>query len=223
MIKFEQVSKTYPGGFQALNQVSFHVEPGEMAFLTGHSGAGKSTLLKLIGMMERPTAGRVLINGHDLRRVTAKQIPYVRRDIGMIFQDHRLLMDKTVLDNVALPLLIEGYSMQEARKRVQASLEKVGLGDKLKHYPMMLSGGEQQRVGIARAVVNKPPLLLADEPTGNLDPKLSAEIIKLFEDFNRVGVSVLIATHDLGLIARLRYRTLSLRDGRMINDGLQEA
>lgn len=222
MIKFEQVSKTYPGGFQALNQVSFHVEPGEMAFLTGHSGAGKSTLLKLIGLMERPTAGRVLINGHDLRRVTAKQIPYVRRDIGMIFQDHRLLMDKTVLDNVALPLLIEGYSMQEARKRVQASLEKVGLGDKLKHYPMMLSGGEQQRVGIARAVVNKPPLLLADEPTGNLDPKLSMEIIRLFEDFNRVGVSVLIATHDLGLIARLRYRTLSLKDGRMINDGLQE-
>ncbi|CUA87195.1 MULTISPECIES: cell division ATP-binding protein FtsE [Pseudidiomarina] len=222
MIKFEQVSKTYPGGFQALNNVSFHLEPGEMAFLTGHSGAGKSTLLKLISMMERPTAGRVLINGHDLKRINVRQIPYVRRDIGMIFQDHRLLMDKTVLDNVALPLLIEGYSMQEARKRVQAALEKVGLGDKLRHYPMMLSGGEQQRVGIARAVVNKPPLLLADEPTGNLDPKLSSEIIKLFEDFNRVGVSVLIATHDLGLIARLRYRTLTLRDGRMINDGLQE-
>ncbi|KFZ31120.1 cell division protein FtsE [Pseudidiomarina salinarum] len=222
MIKFEQVSKTYAGGFTALNQVSFHLEPGEMAFLTGHSGAGKSTLLKLISMMERPTAGRVLINGHDLKRINSRQIPYVRRDIGMIFQDHRLLMDKTVLDNVALPLLIEGYSMQEARKRVQASLEKVGLGDKLRYYPMMLSGGEQQRVGIARAVVNKPPLLLADEPTGNLDPKLSTEIIKLFEDFNRVGVSVLIATHDLGLIARLRYRTLSLKEGRMINDGLQE-
>lgn len=223
MIKFEQVSKTYPGGFQALNNVSFHLERGEMAFLTGHSGAGKSTLLKLISMMERPTAGRVLINDHDLKRINARQIPYARRDIGMIFQDHRLLMDKTVLDNVALPLLIEGYSMQEARKRVQASLEKVGLGDKLRHYPMMLSGGEQQRVGIARAVVNKPPLLLADEPTGNLDPKLSMEIIRLFEEFNRVGVSVLIATHDLGLIARLRYRTLTLRDGRMINDGLQES
>ena len=223
MIKFEQVSKTYPGGFQALNNVSFHLEPGEMAFLTGHSGAGKSTLLKLISMMERPTAGRVLINGHDLKRIKVSQIPYVRRDIGMIFQDHRLLMDKTILDNVALPLLIEGYSMQEARKRVQAALEKVGLGDKLRHYPMMLSGGEQQRVGIARAVVNKPPLLLADEPTGNLDPKLSMEIIRLFEEFNRVGVSVLIATHDLGLIARLRYRTLTLRDGRMINDGLQES
>lgn len=222
MIKFEQVSKTYPGGFQALNQVSFHLEPGEMAFLTGHSGAGKSTLLKLISMMERPTAGRVLINGHDLKRINNRQIPYVRRDIGMIFQDHRLLMDKTVLDNVALPLLIEGYSMQEARKRVSAALEKVGLGDKLRHYPVMLSGGEQQRVGIARAIVNKPPLLLADEPTGNLDPKLSMEIIRLFEDFNRVGVSVLIATHDLGLIARLRYRTLTLKDGRMINDGLQE-
>jgi len=223
MIKFEQVSKTYPGGFQALNNVSFHLEPGEMAFLTGHSGAGKSTLLKLISMMERPTAGRVMINGHDLKRINSRQVPYARRDIGMIFQDHRLLMDKTVFDNVALPLLIEGYSMQEARKRVHAALEKVGLGDKVRHYPMMLSGGEQQRVGIARAVVNKPPLLLADEPTGNLDPKLSMEIIKLFEDFNRVGVSVLIATHDLGLIARLRYRTLTLRDGRMINDGLQES
>ena len=222
MIKFEQVSKTYPGGFQALNQVSFHLEPGEMAFLTGHSGAGKSTLLKLISMMERPSSGRVLINGHDLKRISNRQIPYVRRDIGMIFQDHRLLMDKTVLDNVALPLLIEGYSMQEARKRVSAALEKVGLGDKLRPYPMMLSGGEQQRVGIARAIVNKPPLLLADEPTGNLDPKLSMEIIRLFEEFNRVGVSVLIATHDLGLIARLRYRTLTLKEGRMINDGLQE-
>jgi cell division transport system ATP-binding protein len=222
MIKFEQVSKTYPGGFQALNQVSFHVEPAEMVFLTGHSGAGKSTLLKLISMMERPTAGRVMINGHDLRKIGRREIPYVRRDIGMIFQDHRLLMDKTILDNVALPLLIEGYSMQEARKRVSAALEKVGLGDKLRHYPMMLSGGEQQRVGIARAIVNKPPLLLADEPTGNLDPKLSLEIIRLFEDFNRLGTSVLIATHDLGLISRLRYRTLSLKDGRMINDGLAE-
>lgn len=222
MIKFEQVSKTYPGGFQALSQVNFHVQKGEMAFLTGHSGAGKSTLLKLISIMERPTAGRVLINGHDLKTIQRRQVPYVRRDIGMIFQDHRLLMDKTVFDNVALPLLIEGYSLQEARKRVQAALEKVGLADKIKHYPMMLSGGEQQRVGIARAVVNKPPLLLADEPTGNLDPKLSMDIIRLFEDFNQVGVSVLIATHDLGLIARMRYRTLTLREGKMIDDGLQE-
>ncbi|RUO56562.1 MULTISPECIES: cell division ATP-binding protein FtsE [Pseudidiomarina] len=222
MIQFEQVSKVYAGGFQALKNVSFSLEAGEMAFLTGHSGAGKSTVLKLISLMERPTTGRVLINGHDLKRIKRNQIAYARRDIGMIFQDHRLLMDRTVFDNVALPLLIEGYSMSEARKRVQAALEKVGLGDKLRHYPMMLSGGEQQRVGIARAVVNKPPLLLADEPTGNLDPKLSAEIIKLFEEFNRVGVSVLIATHDLSLIARMRYRTLTLKEGRMIDDGLAE-
>ena len=222
MIQFEQVSKVYPGGFQALKNVSFSLAAGEMTFLTGHSGAGKSTVLKLISLMERPTTGRVLINGHDLKRIKRKQIAYARRDIGMIFQDHRLLMDRTVFDNVALPLLIEGYSMSEARKRVQAALDKVGLADKIRHYPMMLSGGEQQRVGIARAVVNKPPLLLADEPTGNLDPKLSAEIIKLFEEFNRVGVSVLIATHDLSLIARMRYRTLTLKDGRMIDDGLAE-
>ncbi|MCC5879529.1 MAG: cell division ATP-binding protein FtsE [Idiomarina sp.] len=220
MIKFEQVSKTYPGGFQALNQVNFHLRAGELAFLTGHSGAGKSTLLRLIALMERPSVGRVLINGHDLRKIKSRQIPYVRRDIGVIFQDHRLLMDKTVQDNVALPLLIEGYTHKEAAKRVSASLEKVGLGGKERHYPIMLSGGEQQRVGIARAIVNKPPLLLADEPTGNLDPKLSMDVMRLFESFNSVGMSVLIASHDLGLIARMRYRTLTLKDGRMIDDGL---
>ena len=220
MIKFEQVSKAYPGGFQALNQVNFHLRVGELAFLTGHSGAGKSTLLRLIALMERPSVGRVLINGHDLRKISSRQIPYLRRDIGVIFQDHRLLMDKTVFDNVALPLLIEGYTHKEAAKRVSASLEKVGLGGKERHYPIMLSGGEQQRVGIARAIVNKPPLLLADEPTGNLDPKLSMDIMRLFESFNSVGMSVLIASHDLGLIARMRYRTLTLKDGRMIDDGL---
>lgn len=220
MIKFEQVSKTYTGGFQALNQVNFHLRAGELAFLTGHSGAGKSTLLRLIALMERPTVGRVMINGHDLRKIKSRHIPYVRRDIGMIFQDHRLLMDKTVQDNVALPLLIEGYTHKEAAKRVSASLEKVGLGGKERHYPIMLSGGEQQRVGIARAIVNKPPLLLADEPTGNLDPKLSMDIMRLFESFNSVGMSVLIASHDLGLIARMRYRTLTLKEGRMIDDGL---
>jgi cell division transport system ATP-binding protein len=220
MIKFEQVSKTYPGGFQALNKVNFHLRAGELAFLTGHSGAGKSTLLRLIALMERPSVGRVLINGHNLSKIKSRQIPYVRRDIGVIFQDHRLLMEKTVFDNVALPLLIEGFTHKEARKRVQASLDKVGLGGKERHYPIMLSGGEQQRVGIARAIVNKPPLLLADEPTGNLDPKLSMDIMRLFEDFNSVGMSVLIASHDLGLIARMRYRTLTLKDGRMIDDGL---
>ncbi len=220
MIHFEQVSKTYPGGFQALKQVSFRLEQSEMAFLTGHSGAGKTTLLRLISLMERASIGRVAINGHDLRKVGRKQVPYLRRDIGMIFQDHRLLIDKTIFDNVALPLYIEGYTQGEARKRVQAALDKVGLAGKERHYPMMLSGGEQQRVGIARAIVNKPPLLLADEPTGNLDPKLSMEIMRLFESFNDVGVAVLIATHDLGLIARMKYRSLTLKNGQMINDGL---
>lgn len=220
MIKFEEVSKTYPGGQQALTKVNFHIEQGEMAFLTGHSGAGKSTLLKLISLMERPNVGRVLINGHDLGQIKRKQIAYIRRDIGMIFQSHQLLMDKSVFDNVALPLIIEGHTRKTILKRVDAALEMVGLRDKTKHLPITLSGGEQQRVGIARAVVNRPPLLLADEPTGNLDPKLSMEIIRLFEDFNSAGVSVFIATHDLGLIARMKYRTLTLKGGRMITDGL---
>lgn len=220
MIKFEDVSKTYPGGHQALSKVNFHVEQGEMAFLTGHSGAGKSTLLKLISLMERPTVGRVLINGHNLGNIKRNQIAYIRRDIGMIFQSHQLLMDKSVFDNVALPLIIEGHTRKTINKRVDAALEMVGLSDKVRNLPITLSGGEQQRVGIARAVVNRPPLLLADEPTGNLDPKLSMEIIRLFEDFNSAGVSVFIATHDLGLIARMKYRTLTLKDGRMITDGL---
>ncbi|MGB2426174.1 MAG: cell division ATP-binding protein FtsE [Alteromonas sp.] len=222
MIKFEQVSKTYAGGQRALQQVNFHLQPGEMAFLTGHSGAGKSTLLKLISIMERPTVGKIFINGHDLGKISRKQIAYIRRDIGMIFQNHHLLMDRTVFDNISLPLVIEGYSHKQIRKRVAAALEMVGLADKMRQLPIALSGGEQQRVGIARAIVNKPPLLLADEPTGNLDPKLSMEIIKLFEDFNQAGVSVFIATHDLGLIARMRYRTLTLKSGQMITDGLSD-
>jgi len=220
MIRFNNVSKTYSGGVIALNNVSFSLAAGEMAFLTGHSGAGKSTLLKLMSLMEKPTSGEVIINSQELSKVTYNQVPYVRRNIGMIFQNHNLLMDRTVFDNVALPLIIEGYSHKETKKRVEAALEKVHLGHKIRSYPNMLSGGEQQRVGIARAIVNKPPILLADEPTGNLDPKLSLEIIKLFEEFNDIGVSVLIATHDLGLIARLRYRTLTLKQGNMIDDGL---
>ncbi|WP_206486310.1 cell division ATP-binding protein FtsE [Thalassotalea sp. G2M2-11] len=222
MIRFNNVSKTYPGGFLALNQVNFSLAAGEMAFLTGHSGAGKSTLLKLMSLMEKPTSGSVYINGQNLAEVTYQQIPYVRRGIGMIFQNHNLLMDRTVFDNVALPLIIEGYSHKETKKRVDAALDKVHLSSKLRCFPNMLSGGEQQRVGIARAIVNKPPILLADEPTGNLDPKLSLDIIKLLEEFNDVGVAVLIATHDLGLIARLKYRTLTLKNGAMINDGLLE-
>ncbi len=222
MIRFNNVSKTYSGGFLALNNVNFSLAVGEMAFLTGHSGAGKSTLLKLMSLMEKPTSGNVFINGTDLATVQYKQVPYVRRGIGMIFQNHNLLMDRTAFDNVALPLIIEGYSQKETKKRVDAALEKVHLSNKSRCFPNMLSGGEQQRVGIARAIVNKPPILLADEPTGNLDPKLSLDIIRLFEEFNEIGVAVIIATHDLGLIARLKYRTLTLKQGVMINDGLVE-
>ncbi len=220
MLQFEQVSKSYPGGFIALDRINFRIEKGEMAFLTGHSGAGKSTLLKLISLIERPTTGRVLINDIDLSRIRRTQIPYVRRDVGIIFQNHRLLMNHTVFDNVALPLVIEGFTGKEMVKRVHAALDKVGLLDKVRCLPHTLSGGEQQRVGIARAVVNKPPLLLADEPTGNLDPDLSKDIMRVFEAFYQVGVSVLVATHDLGLVARMKYRTLTLKQGRMINDGL---
>ncbi|MBU1310976.1 cell division ATP-binding protein FtsE [Rheinheimera muenzenbergensis] len=220
MLEFDQVSKSYAGGFVALDRVSFKLEKGEMAFLTGHSGAGKSTLLKLISLIERPSVGRVLINDVDLSRIRRKHIPFVRRDIGIIFQNHRLLMNHTVFDNVALPLVIEGFSGKDMVKRVHAALDKVGLLDKARCLPQTLSGGEQQRVGIARAVVNKPPLLLADEPTGNLDPDLSKDIMRVFEAFNQVGVSVLVATHDLGLVARMKYRTLTLKQGKMINDGL---
>lgn len=219
MIRFDQVSKLYPGGFQALRQVSFHIRRGEMAFLTGHSGAGKSTLLRLLALLERPTSGNIFINGYSLGRVTRPDVPYVRRDIGMIFQDHKLLLDRTVFDNVALPLIIEGVSIRDIKKRVPAALDKVGLLDKSRCLPQQLSGGEQQRVGIARAVVNKPPIILADEPTGNLDPDLSAEIFRLFAEFNRADAAVLIATHDLGLVARMRHRTLTLRNGQLTQDG----
>ncbi|MCO7226535.1 cell division ATP-binding protein FtsE [Pleionea sp. CnH1-48] len=219
MIQFNGVYKRYPNGHEALKNVNFTLDNGEMAFLTGHSGAGKSTLLKLICVMEKSTTGQVLIDNVNVSRVGRRKIPHIRRNIGMIFQDHRLLFDRTVFDNVALPLIIAGYPHKEIGRRVRAALDKVGLLSKEKLHPIMLSGGEQQRVGIARAVVNKPPLLLADEPTGNLDPELSAEIMGLFEQFNQVGVSVLIASHDLGLIARLPYRVLTLKEGSIIRDG----
>ncbi len=218
MIQFEQVSKIYPGGRMALEQVSFGLKPGDMAFLTGHSGAGKSTLLKLITAIERPSTGRVVIHGQDIARLKRHDVPYLRRNIGIIFQDHNLLMDRSVYENLALPLVIEGFKSSEISKRVEGALDMVGLGDKAAYAPIQLSGGEQQRVGIARAVINRPPLLLADEPTGNLDPKLSMDILRLFETLNASGTTVLIATHDLGLIARMRYRTLTLRQGRMVSE-----
>lgn len=215
MIRFEQVSKAYLGGRQALQGVTFHLQPGEMAFLTGHSGAGKSTLLKLICGIERPSAGKIFFSGHEISRLKSREVPFLRRQIGMIFQDHHLLMDRTVYDNVAIPLIIAGASGDDIRRRVSAALDKVGLLDKAKNFPIQLSGGEQQRVGIARAVVNKPAVLLADEPTGNLDEALSEGILRLFEEFNRVGVTVLMATHDLGLISSRPYRVLTLSDGHL--------
>jgi cell division transport system ATP-binding protein len=220
MIRFDQVSKRYPGGYEALTGVSFELARGEMAFLTGPSGAGKSTLLKLIMLMERATQGQVLINNKNLSRLSRRQIPYLRRQIGVVFQNHQLLFDRSVYDNVALPLVIEGYSPREAARRVRAALDKVGLLSKEKLNPITLSGGEQQRVGIARAVVNKPALLLADEPTGNLDPELSAEIMTLFQQFSDVGVGVLIASHDIALIRAMKRRVLGLKDGRLVFDGV---
>ncbi len=218
MITFDNVSKRYEGGHEAISQVSFELARSEFAFLTGRSGAGKSTLLKLIIVMERASQGQVFVDGQNLNRLSQNLIPRIRRGIGVVFQNHQLLFDRTVYDNVALPLVIAGFQPREAARRVRAALAKVGLQGKEKQYPMALSGGEQQRVGIARAVVNKPPILLADEPTGNLDPELSREIMDLFYQFNQVGVTILIASHDLALIDQMGCRVLKLHQGRLIGD-----
>lgn len=218
-ISFSNVGKRYANGHEALKGVNFSLESGELAFLTGHSGAGKSTLLKLIMLMERPTRGEVRVGDQDLGRLARNQIPFHRRQIGVVFQNHQLLFDRSVFDNVALPLQISGYDPADAARRVRAALDKVGLLSLEKLNPVTLSSGEQQRVGIARAIVHKPRLLLADEPTGNLDPALSEDIMHLFEQFNRIGTTVLIASHDLSLINRLRHRVLTLQGGRLIDDG----
>lgn len=216
MLQFDKVSMRYPEVGDVLKNISFSLHPGEMAFLTGHSGAGKSTLFKLIAVMERCSRGEILFAGQNLNKVSNRQIPYVRRNMGLIFQDYKLLQDRTVFDNVALPLVIAGYGHSEISRRVRASLDKVGLLGKEKKYPLLLSGGERQRVGIARAVVNKPSMILADEPTGNLDPELSKEIMHLFEQFQQVGVTVLIASHDISLITRMNYRVLKLDHGQLV-------
>ncbi|MFA5529046.1 MAG: cell division ATP-binding protein FtsE [Thiohalomonadaceae bacterium] len=218
MIRLINVSKRYPGGFEALKDVSLHLAPGEMAFLTGHSGAGKSTLLKLVALIERSSNGQVVVGGHNLAKVGRRAIPAHRRRIGIIFQDYRLLFDRTVFDNVALPLVIAGLPAQDIGKRVRAALDKVGLLSKERMHPITLSGGEQQRVAIARAVVTKPALILADEPTGNLDPAMARDIMGIFEEFQRVGVSVLVATHDIPLIETLPHRILQLHKGRLVTD-----
>jgi cell division transport system ATP-binding protein len=219
MITFERVSKRYAEGHDALREISVEIARDDLVFLTGHSGAGKSTLLRLIMLMERPTRGRVIVDGQDLAGVRSRGIPQHRRNIGVVFQNHRLLFDRTVFDNVALPLVIAGHDHREIGRRVRAALDKVGLLNRERAMPITLSGGQQQRVGIARAVVGKPRILLADEPTGNLDPELSAEIMNLFEQFNQVGVTVLIASHDLVLISRLHHRIITLREGSLLHGG----
>jgi cell division transport system ATP-binding protein len=218
MIRFENVQKRYPGGREALSGVSFSLERGELAFLTGPSGAGKSTLLKLVALIERPTRGTVLVNGQNTSRLVRRRIPKFRQRIGVVFQDHKLLYDRTVFDNVALPLVISGMTPRETGKRVRAALDQVGLLDRESHSPITLSTGEQQRVGIARAVAGRPDVVIADEPTGNLDPDLSLEIMRLFMRFREVGVTLLIATHDLELIAPLGHRRIQLVGGRLAGD-----
>src|SRR5690554_2984790 len=219
MIRFEQVAKRYPNGHVGLHELSFRVRRGEFLFVTGHSGAGKSTMLRLLLAMERPTSGKLLLAGQDLSKITNSQIPFLRRQIGVVFQNHQLLFDRSVFENVALPLHILGLPQEEINQRVSLALERVSLKDKALQAPADLSTGQQQRVGIARAIVHQPALLLADEPTGNLDPRLAAEIMSVFEDINQLGTTVLIASHDLALIARMRQRMLTLQRGRLIGDG----
>lgn len=215
MIRFINVSKAYLGGKPALQGLSFHLPVGSMSYLTGHSGAGKSTLLKLIMGIERANGGSVYFNGHDITRLNDDQIPFLRRQIGMVHQDYHLLTDRSVLENVSLPLIISGMHPNEIKRRTCAALDKVGLLHRANHLPLHLSGGEQQRVDIARAVVNRPQLLLADEPTGNLDKALSREIFRLFEEFNRVGVTVLVATHDHTIVQQYPKPTLVLEQGHL--------
>ena len=214
MIQFDQVTKRYPGGHEALRNLSFTIESGEMVFLAGHSGAGKSTLLKLIAGIERATSGSVLVNSQNLSRLRASQLPYVRQHIGIVFQDHKILFDRSVFDNVMLPLDIIGFDRRDAARRVRAALDKVGLAGKEKVMPVRLSGGEQQRLCIARAVVHRPSILLADEPSANLDRAYALDIMELFKSFHQVGVTVLISAHDESLMEDYGRRIIRLREGQ---------
>ena len=223
MIRIEDVTKRYPGGQEALSGLNLVVDKGEMLFITGHSGAGKSTLLRLIALIERPSSGQVIVDGQNTRRVKRRRIPAYRRQIGMVFQDHKLLYDRPVADNVALPLVIAGVNHRDAGRRVRAALDQVGLLQKERRNPETLSAGEQQRVGIARAIVTRPKLLIADEPTGNLDPDLSLEVMRIFRRFNEVGVTLLIASHDISLIDRMGCRRIALDEGRLVPDEEEES
>ena len=218
ILRFDSVAKRYPANHDALHDLSFNVDAGEMLFVTGHSGAGKSTLLRLIHLTERPTRGAVLFEDRNLNKVRGNDIAMHRRRIGVVYQDHRLLTDRSVFQNVAMPLLISGLTSSDVGKRVRSALDKVGLGTREKALPMQLSTGEQQRVGIARAMVAQPILLVADEPTGNMDPQLAAEIMSLFALLPEKGTTVMIASHDLALIKRMRKRTLVLDHGRLLDD-----
>jgi cell division transport system ATP-binding protein len=220
VIEFERVSRRF-GDHDALRNLNLTLEKGEMVFLTGHSGAGKSTLLRLLLLLDRPSGGDIRVNGESTSNIRPRRVPRYRRRFGVVFQDHRLLFDRSVYDNVALPLVMAGFSPTDTARRVRAALDKVGLLSHERANPAALSGGEQQRVGIARAVVARPEFLIADEPTGNLDPKLSTEIMALFEAFNQVGVTVLVATHDLPLISRRRHRIVTLQEGRLAGAGSQ--
>jgi cell division transport system ATP-binding protein len=215
LVSFSAVAKRYPGGQEALKEVSFALEPGELAFITGRSGAGKSTLLKLIPAIERPSAGSVVVNGQNVGALKRAALPYLRRNIGLVFQDQKLLYDRSAYDNVMLPLAFSGHAPKEAARRARAALDKVGLLARERSNPIQLSGGEQQRLAIARAVVNRPALLIADEPTANLDADSAARILDIFVAFNQVGVTVLIATHDEALVARYGKRVLRLEAGRI--------
>lgn len=218
MISFKRVSKSYGKDSKALRDVSFDVEAGEMLFLTGHSGAGKTTILKLLMLMQDISYGQIVVKNEDLSRMKPSKIPTYRRGMGMIFQDHRLLDNKTVLENIALSLQIRGYSDAVSYKQARAALVQVGIGEKANFYPQELSSGQQQRVGIARAFIAKPDIILADEPTGNLDPDLSLELMQIFEKLNEQGMTIIIASHDLFLIKRLQKRVLVLEKGELIDD-----
>jgi cell division transport system ATP-binding protein len=218
LLRFDAVSKRYAGGHEALSEVSFAVEPGEMLFVTGHSGAGKSTLLRLIHLAEQPSRGTVLMEDRNLAKLRGRKVALQRRKVGVVFQDHRLLLDRSVYENVAMPLVIAGVPRAEIGPRVRRGLEKVGLADRERAKPRELSTGEQQRVGIARAVVAQPPLLIADEPTGNLDPTLAVDIMELFASLPALGTTVIVASHDLALVKRMRKRVLVLDHGRVLDD-----
>jgi len=215
MIQFSQICKRYPGGYEALKNVSFEIAEGEMIFLTGHSGAGKSTLLKLIAAIERPSSGSIVVKGQNVSSIKSGALPYLRRNLGLIFQDHKILFDRSVFDNVMLPLQICGFDHRESAKRVRAALDKVGLLKREKTSPIALSGGEQQRLCIARAIVNRPSILLADEPTGNLDVDYASDIMSIFKSFHQVGVTLLISSHDESILRQFKGRVLALKNGEL--------